>query len=106
MPTGGSCPRGSRALRVASADRRTGRNASVGSDFGLEAILAVVAGWILIGVAGFFALQRLWFVARLLLPAGGLMGVVLLGLRSQAWRFHGESLELPIGAAGAAVSRA
>jgi hydrogenase-4 component B len=37
----------------------------------LDGVLLVVAVWLLIGVAGIFALRRLRFVARLLFPLGG-----------------------------------
>ncbi len=63
----------------------------------IDAILAVVAGWLLIGVAGVFALRRLAFVSRVLFPAGGVLGLVLFGLAAFALLDTPEVAVLPIG---------
>jgi hydrogenase-4 component B len=63
----------------------------------LDWILGGVALWLLIGVAGVFGLRRLTLVARILFPAGGLVG---LGLFAVAWLAMTEQPEvavLPIG---------
>jgi hydrogenase-4 component B len=41
----------------------------------LDWILLVIVAWLLIGVAGVFALRRLTLVARVLFPAGGAFGL-------------------------------
>jgi len=43
----------------------------------LDGMLAVLAAWLAIGVAGIAALRRLAFVARVLFPLGGAFGIVL-----------------------------
>jgi formate hydrogenlyase subunit 3/multisubunit Na+/H+ antiporter MnhD subunit len=63
----------------------------------LDAMLAIVAGWLLLGVAGLFALHRLRFVARILFPAGGLLGVALLVAAVAALPASPETAVLPIG---------
>jgi formate hydrogenlyase subunit 3/multisubunit Na+/H+ antiporter MnhD subunit len=46
----------------------------------IDWMLAVMAGWLLVGVAGVFALRRLNVVSHGLFPVGGLLGLVLAGL--------------------------
>ena len=46
----------------------------------LDGMLAVLAAWIVIGLAGIAALRRLAFVARVLFPLGGLFGLALAAL--------------------------
>ena len=67
---------------------------------GVEAILAVVAGWLALGVAGLFALQRFWFVARVLFPAGGALALALAGISAAGLSASPESVVLPIGLPG------
>lgn len=67
---------------------------------GLQVILAVVAGWLALGVAGLFALRRLAFVARLLFPAGAVLGVVLLVAAAGAIGAAPQGAVLPIGLPG------
>jgi len=37
----------------------------------LDWVLVVLAAWLLVGLAGVFALRRFRFVSRILFPAGG-----------------------------------
>ncbi|HEX5476275.1 MAG TPA: hydrogenase 4 subunit B [Burkholderiales bacterium] len=67
---------------------------------GLQVILAVVAGWLALGVAGVFALRRLAFVARVLFPAGAVLGIVLLVAAAGALGGTPQSTVLPIGLPG------
>ncbi|TWO81253.1 hydrogenase 4 subunit B [Denitratisoma oestradiolicum] len=66
----------------------------------LDWALVVVVAWLLIGVAGLFALRRLTLVARLLFPAGGLFGLVLTGIALSAVLGIPETAVLPIGLPG------
>lgn len=59
--------------------------------------MAVVAAWLLIGLAGVFAVQSLKLVAKVLFPAGGVFGVVLFGLALSAVFISPEVAVLPIG---------
>jgi hydrogenase-4 component B len=60
-------------------------------------LVAVVGGWLLIGLAGVLALRRFTFVSRVLFPAGGALGLLLFGL-AMAAVFHGaEVVVLPVG---------
>jgi formate hydrogenlyase subunit 3/multisubunit Na+/H+ antiporter MnhD subunit len=70
------------------------------SGLGVEAILAVVAGWLVLGVAGLFALRRFWFVARVLFPAGGALALALAGIALAALHAPAETVVLPIGLPG------
>jgi hydrogenase-4 component B len=63
----------------------------------LDGVLLVVAVWLLIGVAGIFALRRLRFVARLLFPLGGAGGLVLFVVAASAAFASPEVAVLPIG---------
>lgn len=63
----------------------------------LDWILALVAGWLLIGVAGVFALRRFRVVATLLFPAGGLIALALFGVALSAALDVPEVAVLPIG---------
>jgi formate hydrogenlyase subunit 3/multisubunit Na+/H+ antiporter MnhD subunit len=63
----------------------------------LDAILVIVAGWLLVGVGGLFALHRLKFVARVLFPAGGLLALALLAAALAALPAEPVSTVLPIG---------
>lgn len=43
----------------------------------MDAVLIVVAGWLVLGLCGLLAIRRTMFVARLLFPLGAVLGVVL-----------------------------
>jgi hydrogenase-4 component B len=60
-------------------------------------MLVIVVGWLALGVAGLFALRRLRFVARILFPAGGLLGIALLVVAVAALPAAPQSVVLPIG---------
>ncbi len=66
----------------------------------LDWVLAVVAAWLLVGVAGLFALRRFALVARVLFPAGGVLALVLLGVAVSAVFETPETAVLPIGLPG------
>ena len=66
----------------------------------LDWILLVVAAWLLIGVAGVFALHRLALVARVLFPAGGAFGLLLFGVALSAILSSPEVAVLPFGLPG------
>jgi len=63
----------------------------------LDWALAVVTAWLLIGVAGVFALRRLKLVARVLFPIGGACGLLLFGVALSAIGAPPEASVLPIG---------
>lgn len=63
----------------------------------LDWVLVLIAGWLLIGVAGVFALRRLRVVATLLFPAGGLLALGLFGVALSAALDVPEVAVLPIG---------
>lgn len=63
----------------------------------LDWVLVLVICWLLIGVAGVFALRRLRFVATILFPAGGLVALALLGVALSAVLDVPEVAVLPIG---------
>ena len=46
----------------------------------LDWMLCVIVGWLLVGIAGVFALRRFSVVARVLFPAGGVVGLALFGV--------------------------
>ena len=70
------------------------------SEPGLQLILAIVAGWLVLGAAGLFVLRRLRFVARVLFPAGGLLGIALLVAALVAIPAAPQSAVLPLGLPG------
>ena len=41
----------------------------------LDWVLVVVAAWLLVGLAGVFALRRFRFISRILFPAGGAVDI-------------------------------
>lgn len=43
----------------------------------MDYILLALAGWLIIGVCGVFALRRITFVARVLFPLGAVLGIVI-----------------------------
>ena len=63
----------------------------------LDGILFVVVAWLLIGVAGIFALKRLRVVATVLFPASAFFSLVLLALAISAIGGGPELAVLPIG---------
>lgn len=63
----------------------------------LDWLLLVVAAWLLIGVAGIFALRRLRLVARVLFPIGGACGLFLFVVAASAAFASPEVAVLPIG---------
>ena len=82
---------------AASAEHRGRYGSCPVSSLGVEAILAVVAGWLVLGLAGLFALHRFWFVARVLFPAGGALALALVGISLAGLHAPAESVVLPIG---------
>ncbi|MCM2251571.1 MAG: hydrogenase 4 subunit B [Ramlibacter sp.] len=60
-------------------------------------LVAVVGGWLLIGIAGVLALRRFTFVSRVLFPAGGALGLLLFALALAAVFSTPEVAVLPIG---------
>ena len=63
----------------------------------LDWVLVVVAAWLVVGLVGVFALRRFSFVARVLFPAGGAVGVLLFGVALGAVFGSAEVAVLPIG---------
>jgi formate hydrogenlyase subunit 3/multisubunit Na+/H+ antiporter MnhD subunit len=63
----------------------------------LDWVLLVMAGWMVVGAAGVFALRRFAFVPHVLFPAGGLLGLALFGLALDALPGTSEVAVLPIG---------
>jgi hydrogenase-4 component B len=63
----------------------------------LDWVLVVMAGWLLLGVAGVIALRRLALVAHLFFPIGGLLGLALFGIALDAMLGTPEVAVLPIG---------
>ena len=66
----------------------------------IDWVLLVVSAWLLIGVAGVFALHRLALVARVLFPAGGACGLLLFGVALSAIVSAPEVAVLPLGLPG------
>src|SRR5574337_608240 len=60
-------------------------------------MLVVLLAWLLVGVAGVFALRRFALVAQVLFPVGGLLGLALFGLALSALPGTPEVAVLPIG---------
>jgi hydrogenase-4 component B len=63
----------------------------------VEWVLAVVVAWLLIGIAGIFALRRFTLVSRVLFPAGGVLAVVLFGVSLSSVFAASQTAVLPIG---------
>ena len=63
----------------------------------LDWVLVVSAAWLLLGAAGAVALRRLAFVARVLSPLGGVLGLVLFVVAASALGGTPEVAVLPIG---------
>jgi formate hydrogenlyase subunit 3/multisubunit Na+/H+ antiporter MnhD subunit len=71
--------------------------ATPGHWLAIDWMLAVCLGWMLLGLAGVVAMRRLAFVARVLFPLGGLLGLALAGLALAALLGGAEVAVLPIG---------
>ncbi len=63
----------------------------------IDWMLVVGLGWLAVGVAGVLAMHRLAFVAHVLFPLGGLLGLVLFGVSLAALLGTPEVAVLPIG---------
>jgi formate hydrogenlyase subunit 3/multisubunit Na+/H+ antiporter MnhD subunit len=63
----------------------------------IDWVLVVGLGWLAVGVAGVLAMHRLAFVAHVLFPLGGLLGLVLFGVSLAALLGTPEVAVLPIG---------
>ena len=63
----------------------------------IDWMLVVMAGWLLVGVAGVLALRRLDIVSHALFPIGGLLGLALFALALAALMRPPEVAVLPIG---------
>jgi len=63
----------------------------------LDWALLLVGAWLLVGVAGLFALRRFELVAKVLFPAGGVIALALLGVAASALFDSPEVAVLPIG---------
>ena len=66
----------------------------------LDLVLLVVLAWLTLGVVGLLLLRQLTVVAKVLFPAGGLAGLVLLGVAWSALHGGPEVAVLPIGLPG------
>src|SRR5690606_30868334 len=63
----------------------------------IDWMIAVVVGWLAVGVVGVLALRRLRFVSRVLFPLGALLGIVLAALAAAALFDDPQVIVLPIG---------
>ena len=72
-------------------------NAASAGPLALDAVLFILAGWLLIAAAGALAPRRLAFVARILFPAGGALGVALAAIAAFALPGAPDVAILPIG---------
>ncbi|MEJ8839234.1 hydrogenase 4 subunit B [Ramlibacter sp. AN1133] len=63
----------------------------------LDWMLLLVAAWLLIGLAGVLALRRFTFVARVLFPLGGALGLALLVLALPSVFAAPQTAVLPVG---------
>jgi formate hydrogenlyase subunit 3/multisubunit Na+/H+ antiporter MnhD subunit len=63
----------------------------------LDLVLVVVAAWLATGLAGVLALRRFTFVARVLFPFGGALGLALLVLAVPAVFAAPQGIVLPVG---------
>ena len=63
----------------------------------LEVLLGIVAGWLLVGAAGLFALHRLRLVSRVLFPVGGALGLALAVIAAGGLFAPERSVVLPLG---------
>jgi hydrogenase-4 component B len=63
----------------------------------IDGVMAVWLGWLAVGAVGVAALHRLAFVAHVLFPIGGVLGLALAGLAAAALLGVPEVAVLPIG---------
>jgi hydrogenase-4 component B len=63
----------------------------------LDAALAVVCGWLIVGAIGVIGLRRFRLVSRVLFPLGGALGVALAGIALAAVFSGPEVAVLPLG---------
>ncbi|MEO8806938.1 MAG: hydrogenase 4 subunit B, partial [Burkholderiaceae bacterium] len=77
-----------------------GTGPSFGHWLHLDWVLVVMAGWLVLSVAGVLALRRLALVAHLFFPIGGLLGLALFGIALDAMFGTPEVAVLPIGLPG------
>jgi hydrogenase-4 component B len=75
-------------------------NGAAASWLPLDAMLAVLAGWLFLGLAGVAALRRFGFVSRVLFPAGALLGLALFALAMASLLGSTDVAVLPIGLPG------
>ena len=68
--------------------------------FHLDWVLVVVAGWLLVGLFGLFALRNLGWVAKALFPAGGAIAVLLAGVGLASMFAAPQVVVLPLGLPG------
>jgi len=66
----------------------------------LDWVLVVVAGWLLVGLLGLFALRKLGWVAKVLFPAGGAIAILLAGVALAAMFAAPQVVVLPLGLPG------
>jgi formate hydrogenlyase subunit 3/multisubunit Na+/H+ antiporter MnhD subunit len=66
----------------------------------LDWVLVVVAGWLLVGLFGLFALRNLGWVAKALFPAGGAIAVLLAGVGLASMFAAPQVVVLPLGLPG------
>lgn len=66
----------------------------------LSAVLAVALAWLTIGVAGVCAVRRADLMAKILLPAGSVVGIALMVIALHALFAPAEAAILPIGLPG------
>jgi hydrogenase-4 component B len=66
----------------------------------LDWVLVVVAGWLLVGLLGLFALRNLGWVAKALFPAGGAIAVLLAGVALASMFAAPQVVVLPLGLPG------
>ena len=63
----------------------------------IDWVLVVMAAWLVVGVAGVFALHRFALVSHVLFPVGGALGLALFGLALSALLATPEVAVLPVG---------
>ena len=66
----------------------------------LDSVLVVLALWLLVGIAGIAALRRFAFVARVLFPLGGLLGLALAGVALVALTAGSRNVQVAVLALG------
>src|SRR6185503_1318381 len=74
-----------------------GRNRVSVAPSAIDGVLAVVAAWLAIGLAGLAAPRNFRFVAGFLFPLSALLGIALAALALAALPHAPEALLLPIG---------